>query len=197
MNKIYLSILTLAAFFLLSCTTTLPVADGIKEISAGDYQTLVQNKTEKIEIYNGLYNQLTVSATRMDGEMTEAYLSHSARLLQWSAAQHQIERSKLISQGTEKTEYFISFYTPERKHNDLSSNKSIWKMYLDINGQRYEGTAKKIKLQLTEVETMFPAHNRWSTPYSVTFPVAAALADNKPAILTFTGTVTSGQIKFK
>jgi hypothetical protein len=197
MNKLFFATILTSILFLFSCQTPLPVADGIKEISASDYQSLVQNKTEKIEIYSGLYNQLTVSATRMDGEMTEGYLSHSARLLQWSAAQHQTERSKLISQGTEKTEFFVSFYTPERKHNDLSSNKSIWKIYLDINGQRYEGTAKKIKSQLTEVETMYPSHNRWSTPYTVTFPIAAALADGKPAVLTFTGTVTSGQIKFK
>ena len=189
--------LTFCTLFLLSCVTQLPVADGIKEISTSDYESMIQKKTEKIEVYSGLYNQMTASATRMDGEMSEAYLSHSARLLQWSAAQHQLERSKIISQGTEKTEFFVSFYTPERKHNDLSSNKSIWKIYLDINGQRYEGTAKKIKSQLTEVETMYPWHNRWSTPYTVTFPIAAALADGKPAVLTFTGTVTSGQIKFR
>jgi hypothetical protein len=195
MNKIFLALASIIC--LVSCATPLPVADGIKAISGSEYESVVENKTVKIESYSGLYNQLTVSATRMDSEMTEAYLSHSARLLQWSGEQYQTERSKLISQGTEKTEFFVSFYTPERKHTDLSSNKSIWKIYLDINGQRYEGKATKIKTQLTEVQTMFPAHNRWSTPYTVTFPVATAISDGKPAVLTFTGTVTAAQLKFK
>jgi hypothetical protein len=190
-------LILLSFLFLSACVTQLPVADGIKEISTSDYQSLVQTKTEKVEVYSGLYNQLTVSATRMDGEMTDAYLSHSARLLQWTTAQHQTEKSKMISKGTEKTDFFVSFYTPERKHNDLSSNKSIWKIYLDVNGQRYEGSAVKIKSQLSEIETMYPGHNRWSTPYTVSFPVAAAIADGKPSVLTFTGTLTSTQIKFK
>lgn len=193
--KLFLIILT--SLFLNSCVTQLPVADGIKEISVSDYKNLVDKKTQKTEVYSGLYNQLTVSATRMDGEMTDAYLSHSARFLQWSAAQHQTEKAKAIAQGTEKTEFFLSFYTPERKHNDLSSSKSIWKIYLDINGQRYEGTAKKIKSQQIEVETMYPNHNRWSNPYSVTFPIAAAIADGKPAVMTITGTLAATQLKFE
>lgn len=191
MSLLFITLLTSA------CATQLPVAQGIKEISVSDYQSLSEKKTQKVEVYSGLYNQMTVSATRMDGEMTDAYLSHSARLLQWSAAQHQTEKAKMISQGTEKTEFFVSFYTPERKHNDLSSNKSMWKIYLDINGQRYEGTAKKIKSQHIEIETMYPSHNRWSNPYTVTFPIAAAIADGKPAVMTITGTLASTQLKFE
>lgn len=194
MKNIFLAIVSV---LVCSCATQLPVAQGIKEISNSDYQSLIEKKSTKTQVYSGLYNQMSVTATRLDGEMTEAYLAHSARLLQWNANQYQTEKNKRISQGSEKTEFFISFYTPERKHNDLSSNKSIWKIYLDINGQRYEGTAKKIKSQLTEVETMYPSHNRWSTPYSVTFPLAAALADGKPAVITITGTLTSAQLKFE
>lgn len=192
----FISIFLLCTGFLFSCATPLPVAQGITEISIADYQALTQKKTEKVEVYSGLYNQLTVSVTRMDGEMTAAYLAHSARLMQWNLTQYQTEKNKLISQGTEKTEFFVSFYTPERKHNDLSSSSSIWKIYLDINGQRYEGKATKIKSQLTEVEAMYPAHNRWSNPYKVTFPIAAALADGKPAVVIFTGPVASAQVKF-
>lgn len=198
MKNIISVLSSIGMFFLLTaCATQLPVADGIKEISVTDYQSLVEKKTERIEVYNNLYNQLTVAATRMDAEMTEAYLSHSARLLQWSAAQHQTEKARAISQGTEKTDFFVSFYTPERKHNDLSSRNSIWKIYLDVNGLRFEGKATKIKSQLTEVQAMYPHHNRWSNPYTVSFPIAAALADGKPVVLTFTGPLTSTQLKFK
>ena len=192
-----ISLILICIGFLFSCATPLPVANGITEISISDYQSLTRKKTEKVEVYSGLYNQLTVSVTRMDGEMTAAHLAHSARLMQWTMAQYQAEKNKLISQGTEKTDFFVSFYTPERKHNDLSSSSSIWKIYLDVNGQRYEGKATKIKSQLTEVQAMYPAHNRWSNPYKVTFQIAAALTDGKPAVMTFTGPVASAQVKFQ
>ncbi len=198
MKKNILILLTaLSLNFLFSCATPLNVADGITAISADDYQMLVQKKSERLEVYNGLYNQMTVSATRMDAEMSQAYLSHSARLSQWTVVKYQDEKNKVVSRGTENTEYFISLYTPERKHNDLSSSKSIWKILLDVNGQRYEGKAVKIKSQLSEVEAMYPAHNRWSNAYMVSFPVASALTDGKSSVLTLTGPVTAAQLTFK
>ena len=197
MKKIVLTTLTfISALYFLGCATQLPVANGIKEVSPAEYRTLVDKKTQRKEVYDGLYNQMTIAATRMDGEMTEAYLAHSARLLQWNLNQYQDEKAKLISKGTQNTDFFISLYTPERKHNDLSSSKSIWKIYLDVNGQRYEGKAVKLKGQLTEIQTMYPEHNRWSNAYMISFPIAAALSEGKPATLTITGTVTSTQLNF-
>jgi len=190
------SLLLAFCMFFASCATQLPVATGIKEISPSDYRSLVSQKTQRKEVYDGLYNQMTLAATRMDGEMSEAYLAHSARLLQWNLTQYQDEKAKWVSKGTQSTDFFVSLYTPERKHNDLSSSKSIWKIYLDVNGQRYEGKAVKMKGQLTEIQTMFPEHNRWSNAYMVSFPIAAALSEGKPATLTITGTVTSTQLSF-
>lgn len=196
-NSILIFLTAATLNFLFSCTTPLKVTEGIPSLTNDEYQTLVQKKSERLEVYNGLYNQMTVSATRMDAEMSQAYLSHSARLSQWTVVKYQDEKNKIVSKGAESTEYFISLYTPERKHNDLSSSKSIWKILLDVNGQRYEGKAVKIKSQLTEVEAMYPAHNRWSTPYVISFPVASALTDGKPSVLTLTGPVTAAQLTFK
>ena len=106
------------------------------------------------------------------------------------------EKTKAISRHTESTEFFISFFTPEKKHNDLSQNKTLWKIYLDVNGQRYEGKATKVKLLLSEIQSLYPYHNRWSTPYLISFPVATALVENKTATLTITGAVSSPQLIF-
>ena len=72
----------------------------------------------------------------------------------------------------------------------------MWKIFLDVDGQRYEGKATKNKATLSEVQVMYPYHNRWSVPYIVTFPVATATVENKPATLTFTGAVSTSQLKF-
>ena len=189
--------LALSLFALLSsCATRLATPEGVPEVSIANYEKTVFEKTQKIEVYDGLYNKLTVQSTWVDSLLAEYGLSHSARLSQWNEVKYRDERSKKVSKNAESTEFFVSFYAPERKHADLSSNKTIWKIFLDVNGQRYEGKAVKIKQLLSEVQALYPYHNRWSVPYSVTFPIATSLVEGKPAKLIFTGAVGSAELNF-
>ncbi|MFN3454871.1 MAG: hypothetical protein ACK41T_07905, partial [Pseudobdellovibrio sp.] len=106
------------------------------------------------------------------------------------------EKAKVISKHSTNTEFFVSFYTPETKHDDLNSTKSSWKIYLDVNGQRYEGTATKIKTLFLDLEVMYPKHTRWATPYSVTFPISTPTTEGKSLILTITGPLATTQLAF-
>ncbi len=197
LTKIKLSILLLMmSVAYASCVTRLSTPTGIPEVSVSEYESIIESKTKKKEIYDGFYNQVTVEGTWLDSTVTEANLSHSARLFQWDEQKYKDEKTKAISKHSSSTEFFISFYTPERKQNDLSKPKSMWKIFLDINGQRYEGKATKVKSSVSEVQVMYPYFNRWSVPYLVTFPVATALTENKPASLTFTGAISTSQLKF-
>ena len=184
------------SFLVISCASRLTVPSGIPEISIGEFESLIENKSKKLELYDGLYNILTVQGTWLDSQISEASLSHSARLYQWNEQKYRDEKTKVISRHTESTEFFVSFYTPERKHNDLSQSKTLWKIFLDVNGQRYEGKAAKVKLLLSEIRALYPYHNRWSTPYMISFPVATSLVENKRATLTITGAVGSPQLVF-
>ncbi len=180
----------------LGCATQLPMPAGVQELSPGDYEKLTDRKTQRIEIYEGLHNKMTVSATWLDSEMSNGTLSHSARLAQWQESKYKEERYKVVARHTDRTEFFVSFYTPERKLADLANKKNLWKIYLDVNGQRFEGTATKVKQLLTEIQAIYPQHNRWSTPFIVSFPVSTALTENKEATLTMTGAVGSAQVRF-
>lgn len=192
-SKIFLTVFLVSAS---ACVTRLTTPAGVPEISVSEYEALIIKKSNKIELYEGLYNKLTIEATWLDSQTTEASLSHSARLSQWPEAKYKEEKTKAISRHAENTEFFVSFYTPERKHNDLSQNKTLWKIFLDVNGQRYEGKATKVKLLLTEIQALYAYHNRWSVPYVVSFPVATSLVENKRAVLTFTGAIASPQLIF-
>lgn len=192
----YLILVLMLALGLVSCVSTLSPLPGVPEVSISEYERLVKQKTKKIEVYDGLYNKLTVQATWLDSDLTLASLSHNARLLQWDEEKYKQEKSTVISHHASTTEFFISFYTPEQKQDNLSSNKSIWKIYLDVDGRRFEGKASKVKLQLTEVQALYPHHNRWSTPYMLSFPIATGLSDNKKATLTLTGPAGVAQLSF-
>lgn len=194
--KITLLKLTLSMLLFTSCATRLSTPQGIPDIPISEYEELVETNTKKTEVYDGLHNKLTVQATILDTKLTEAFLSHSARLSQWSEQKYKEEKGKRIGKNAENTEFFVSFFTPERKHQDLSSAKNVWKIFLDVNGQRYEGKATKIKQLLSEVQAMYPHHNRWSVPYTISFPVATSLSENKNAKLILTGAIGSAEVGF-
>ena len=191
----YIKILVL--FFSLSaCVTRLPTPSGIKEISLSNYENLVETKTQTVRVYNGFSNQLEIYATQMDADMNDGYLSHAGRLFQWSVSTYNDEKDKVILKQGTQSEFMVSFFTPERKNDDLSSSKSAWKIYLDVDGIRYEGKATKVKRNLAELEAFFPHHNRWFTLYSVTFPIATSLSESKASVLTFTSGLGSTQLRF-
>lgn len=191
-----LLIFATCSFLSMSCSTPLKTLEGVPEVSPSDYASILNSKTKKLEVYDGLYNTLTVQATLLDSKFTEASLSHNARISQWDEQSYKEERSKKINKNAENTEFFVSLYTPEKKHSNLSKAKNLWKIFLEVNGQRYEGKATKVKLLLGEIQAFYYYHNRWSTPYVISFPIATALTENKPATLTFTGAIGSAQLKY-
>ncbi len=184
------------AVFATSCATPLRTQSGVPEISISDFENIITDKTKKLEVYDGLYNILTVQATWLDSRVTEATLSHQARVSQWSEQIYREERTKKVNKNADTTEFFVSLYTPERRHSDLSKTKNLWKIFLEVNGERYEGKATKVKLLLSEIQSVYRYHNRWSVPYLISFSVPTSAVENKPATLTFTGAVGAAQLKF-
>lgn len=183
-------------FCITGCVTTLKTQPGIPDISSSDYESLLEKKTKKLEVYDGLYNKLTVQATWIDSEFSLANLSQSARISQWDETKYKEEKANVISRHASTTEFFLSFYTPERKNDNLSSSKSMWKIFLEIDGKRFEGKATKIKLELPQIQALYPYHNRWSTPYMLNFPISTGLSENKKVTLTITGPVGVAQLEY-
>ena len=189
-------LLLILPFIVLSCVHRLPTPEGIKDISTSEYEDMIESKTKKTEVYDGLYNKLTVQTTRLDADMTENQVAYQAKLSQWNVEKYKEEKAKAIAKHSDSTEFFMSFYTPERKHDDLNTNRTSWKVYLEVSGQRYEGKITKIKQLYLDLETLYPHHNRWSTPYSVTFPVSTPATDGKPAKITVTGPLATTQLVY-
>lgn len=183
-------------FIVVSCIHRLPTPEGIKDISTSEYEDMVEQKTKKTEVYDGLYNKLTVQTTRLDADMSENLVAYQAKLSQWSVEKYKEEKTKIIAKHSDSTEFFMSFYTPERRHDDLSTNRTSWKVYLEVSGQRYEGKITKLKSLFLDLEALYPHHNRWSSPYSLTFPVSTAATDGKPVVITVTGPLATTQLVY-
>jgi hypothetical protein len=84
---------------------------------------------------------------------------------------------------------------PSVRLNDLHKGASIWKIYLEANGQRYEGKASRRNGKLEDIQASFPYHNRWSVPYEVVFKVPLTAVEQ--GTVRFILTSSQGTSKFE
>ncbi len=188
--------LVLISMTFVGCTTTPTNESGLVVISQAEYERRIEPASKKVETYKGILNTLHLSATLINSQVIDSQILHKARIYQWNAEQVEAERAKMLEVANSQTQMFLSLYTPERKHDDLHKNKTLWKIFLDSQGRRYEGKAVKIKLLTNEIQAMYPEHTRFATPYLVTFPVSTKSIDGQPVKLTLTGTVSSVSLDF-
>lgn len=165
-------------------------------ISESEYYSTVEKFSGKVQQYEGLQNTLQFHATLLNDSVRVAQLSQNARTFQWDELTYQTEKEKISNLTKSETQVFLSIYTPEKKHDDLHKSKTLWKIFLDVGGKRYEGRAVKSKLLTTEIANLYQYHNRWSTPYLLVFPVATTEVEKLESRLTLTGPVGSGAINF-
>lgn len=185
-------------FLLSACASTYEVTPAGHTIKTkDDYMEVIEKYSDQVRQYSGFYNTLDFQATLLNSTVAQAQLAQSSMLYQWDEKRFTEEKGKYENRLSKETEVFLSFYTPERKNDDLFKDSTIWKIFLDVDGRRYEGKAKKIKLQLAEIEGLYPYHNRFYTPYSVIFPVPVRSIEGKPMKMTITGAVGSGVLNFQ
>lgn len=193
----HVGILLSALLLLSACaSSTITNRAGISLMSQSAYEDVVDKWTDNIEDYNGLNNTVTVFATLLGSEMTMAQVDQNARLFQWDQITYDNEKKLAENRMAQETKVFVSFYSPERKWDDLYKSKTLWKVFLDANGQRYEGKVTKLKLLTREIQGLYHYHTSFATPYTITFPVGARSLDGHPVKLVFTGAIGSVTLNF-
>ncbi|WP_413580483.1 hypothetical protein [Bdellovibrio sp. HCB288] len=193
----YILALPLLLTLLLTGCASYEVTDSGRALRTEDqYFETVQKYTDRTTKYSGLYNVLEMQATLLSSEVLEAQLDQKTRIYLWDEAKFQEERGKVATRLSAETEFFLSFFTPERQNDNLGTPKSLWKAFLDVDGRRYEGKVTRIKSSLAELISLYPTHNRFYTPYSLTFPVSEKTISGKEMKVTVTGPVGSGILSF-
>ncbi len=191
------SLALVCQFFSLSCATKFPAHPTLNLVDENEYYKAVKTFSDRKQIYDGFYNTLDLSMTFLNTPVSRMQLDENARIYQWSEDIYNNEKSKNEDRLAKQTDFFLSLYTPESKNNDLNKTKTLWKVFLDAGGRRYEAKVIKIKTLPTETLALYPNFNRFSTPYKVTFPVAISLVENQESKVTITGPVGSAQLVFK
>lgn len=181
---------------LTGCATKETANTGLVLMSQPEFENVLERYTDRTQRYEGLYNTLDVTATLRNSAVLRAQLEAQARIYQWDRAKFLAESNKALEDAKNKTEVFLSFYTPERKNDDLNRSTSQWKTYLEIDGRRWEGKTSKVKLNVMELQGWYPYHNRFATPYLVSFPVALSTIEGQPVRFVVTGPMGLATLNF-
>jgi len=185
-------VLTILILILSGCASSLP--EGM--MSERNYKRLVQRMTQSVNRYSGLYQTFQADATLVTHEMQSALLERKGYFLRWDARQAQEEREKALQQMANETHVVLRFFSPEADYDDLEQTNSVWKVYLESNGVRHEGQARKLREKSAELLTLFPHHNRFSTLYQITFKVPTSAIESSGAKVTLTSTLGTADFNY-
>ncbi|UXR64498.1 hypothetical protein EZJ49_15625 [Bdellovibrio bacteriovorus] len=178
-----------------ACASTYEVTPSGRTLRTSDqYMEVLEQHSDKIRSYSGFYNVLDVEGVALNSKVAAAQLDQNMRLYQWTEERYQEEKVKFEQRLSKQAEFFVSFFTPERKNDDLFKDTTMWRIFLDVDGRRFEGKATRVKLPLAEIQGIYPFHNRFATPYIFTFPVPMLSVEGKEMKLTMTGPVGSGTL---
>ena len=161
------------------------------------YMSIVDGYSAGDKEYSGFYNQFDFRATLHNSQVQEELIKRQAEYYQWDPAKIASEREKVSQESSSASTVYMSFFTPERKNDNLTDGKSIWRVFLDVGGKRYLGKIKKSRKLIAELQTLYPYHSRWTTPYVVEFAVPRSTVDSNGSVLTITGPLGTRTADFK
>lgn len=181
-----------------ACASTRPMgADIGPRLDKAEYQKKMWERTQVDKRYDGFHQLYETYVTLIDSGVQSLVLQKKSDLFQWDQAKAQKEREKMFQENSSATEFFLVMYTPNRKLTDLHRGNSMWKIYLEVNGERYESKVKKIKGHLENIQSIYPSLNRFSVPYKVSFNVPLGVAEVANSKFILTSALGTTELVFK
>lgn len=192
-----LLIVSILALQLAACGHAKKGAEITERINESNYDDLINRYTKHDTQYDGFYNRFELYATFLNSNTQAAILQKRSDVLEWDQKQAQSEREKMFQENSTLTKFALSLFTPSVRLNDLHKGTSIWKIYLEAGGQRYEGKAMKRNGKLEDIRAIYPYHNRWSTAYDVSFNVPLSVVEKGPITFVLTSSQGTSTLKFE
>lgn len=171
-------------------------AEGTQPPTPEIYERAIEKYSAGDTEYAGLYNNFEYKATLMNSSIRDVISLKLAYNYQWDTAKAAIEREKSNQEMASSTKVFFAFFTPDLRNDNLNDFKSIWKVYIDAGGRRYEGKVKRISMLLAELQAMYPYATRWTTPYEAIFDVPTAAIESQKSTFTITGPLGTRNVEF-
>ena len=190
-------ILIAALLGLAGCATTQSSdINVVQGISGSEYESLIKKHTTRTNQYSGFYQTFQADMTILTTEVQTAALKQRGHFLQWDQRQYQSERDKMVQEAAAYSKFFLRFFSPDREYDDLNKGKTIWKVYLDYGGSRFEGKVKKLADKYVELQTIYPYLDRFSSPYEIQFNVPMTTVEGGDCKVTLTSSLGTAEFHF-
>ena len=116
---------------------------------------------------------------------------------QWDKNKTRKEREKMFQEHSSRSNYLLVFFTPDRKDNNLEKINTIWKVYLEVNGQRFLGSVKKKNVVYSQFVQLYPHFTRWNKAYEVTFDIPMNEVEIETSSIVVTSSLGSSKFDFE
>lgn len=183
---------------LISCTTTNTSNSKNESVNLSDreYSQLIENHSDANVFYDGLQNSVDIKSTFLSLEVSKAQQNKMSDSYQWSTDKKSLELEKEKKLMEAESRFFVSIYTPEKKYDDLDKNKTLWRIFIEVEGKQIEAKAKKLKLLDAEIKSLYPYFTTFTTAYMVSVPVSTSHLALHPFSLKITGPIAQTELKF-
>jgi hypothetical protein len=136
----------------------------------GEWALLRAAETRRAVLYDGLRHRATATATHLSLPVREARARRLAEWFGWS--DEELERRVALERAGAAAgeEFLLSFYTADPRANDLDAPRSMWRVFVRVDGADLEATRVTSIDRDTTILGLFPYVGPFEVAYLVLLP---------------------------
>lgn len=175
----FLFLLPLVALITFGCASNgIDPSIAPTEISESEYMELIKNHSKSSEKYDGFHNIYKMELTFLNTKVQTAILDRLRYYKQLRNEEGQKLREKAFQEMSSETQFFVSYYSPQKSLLHLNKGDALWKIYLEQDGRKHEASIDMYPGIKFEQKKLFPKFTRWSKGYILRFKVPTTVTEN-------------------
>lgn len=183
-NGVKFPYLIILIITLQGCQVLKPSEDGRqpnKTESKNEYLQALKEWTREGRIYDGLDVKLIASSTFKSSQFRRAFATEYARLYHLDDSEKNDRLRDQRKAAEAYHDFMFAVYLPQKDWDDFSKKKSMWKIYLTLNGveQIKPLEIRKIKKKDGVLAYFYPYITVWKSLYRIRFPVSTPETDER------------------
>lgn len=192
------SILAILCFFNSACHHN-PINSKLSEewlpLSQKQNIRLLNKNTRTHKEYVGLHMSFQSHLVFINSKLKTNQVKLQSQYKNWSEQEANDKLNEMKSDTSNNSQFFLSFYSPNRKRNKLDQKASDWKIILKTSSSEIEGKVKYEDNISDHTKVFYPNIEHWGKAYKVTFPIATSQLENTPFEVVLMG--PEGMASFK
>lgn len=195
---IFLGLSVFTSLSLLACATTPEsnINGAVSNVPEDKYDEVISKFSRETKKYDGFHQTFGVNVTILNSEVNMLILQRRGHFLGWTEEEMRRQREDNFQEMSSYSKFFVSFFSPDSDYDDLHKPNTIWKIYLEFNGQRYEASVKKDEKKMAELKQLYAYIDRFRTPYILSFEVPMTAVEQSTSKLIFTSSLGTASFEF-